>query len=66
MAAKRADYFAAGTLVVWNVDVLRKQSVRAYRATDPTTPTVHRRGEVADAEPALPGWSMPVDDLFPR
>ena len=23
MAAKRADYFAAGTLVVWDVDVLR-------------------------------------------
>jgi hypothetical protein len=23
-----------------------------------------RRGEVAEAEPALPGWSMPVDDLF--
>ena len=22
------------------------------------------RGEVADAESALPGWSMPVDDLF--
>jgi hypothetical protein len=22
------------------------------------------RGEVADAEPALPGWRMPVDDLF--
>ena len=21
-------------------------------------------GELADAEPALPGWSMPVDDLF--
>ncbi len=66
MAAKRVDYFAAGTLVVWDVDVLREQSVRVYRANDPATPTVYRRGEVADAEPALPGWSMPVDDLFPR
>ena len=66
MAAKRADYFAAGTMVVWDGDVLREQSVRVYRANDPATPTVYRRGEVADAEPALPGWSMPVDDLFPR
>ena len=66
MAAKRADYFAAGSMVAWDVDVLRDQSVRVYRANDPATPTVYRRGEVADAEPALPGWSMPVDDLFPR
>ena len=66
MAAKRADYFAAGTMVVWDVDVLREQSVRVYRASDPVTPTLRRRGEIADAEPALRGWSMPVDDLFPR
>ena len=66
MAAKRADYFAAGTLVVWDVDVLREQRVRVYRADDPAIPTVYRRGDVADAEPALPGWSMPVDDLFLR
>src|SRR6185503_10970198 len=25
---------------------------------------VHHRGEVADTEPAGPGWRMPVDDLF--
>jgi hypothetical protein len=28
------------------------------------TPVLYRRGEVAEAEPALPGWAMPVDDLF--
>jgi Uma2 family endonuclease len=66
LAAKRADYFAAGTLVVWDVDVLREHLVRVYRADRPGTPVVHRRGEIADAEPALPGWSMAVDDLFPR
>jgi Uma2 family endonuclease len=65
MAAKRADYFAAGTLVVWDVDVLDAQLVRVYRAAEPATPTVYRRGDVAEAEPALPGWSMRVDDLFP-
>ena len=64
MAAKRRDYFAAGTLVVWDADVLKSESVRVYRATDPDHPTVYRRGEVAEAEPAVPGWKMPVDDLF--
>lgn len=64
MAEKRADYFAAGTVVVWDVDVLREQCVRVYRATDPATPTVYRRGETAEAEPAVPGWTFPVDDLF--
>ena len=65
MASKRADYFAAGTLVVWDVDVVRDQAVRVYRASDPAAPTVHGRGEIAEAEPALSGWSMLVADLFP-
>lgn len=65
MVAKRADYVAAGTLVVWDVDILDAHLVRVYRAADPTNPTTYRRGEHAEAEPALPGWSMPVDDLFP-
>lgn len=64
MAKKRADYFAAGTLVVWDVDVLREGVVRVYRASDPETPTVYRRGEVAEAESAVHGWTMPVDELF--
>jgi Uma2 family endonuclease len=64
MASKRADYFAAGTLVVWDVDVLKAEVVRVYSAGDPDSPRVYHRGEVADAEPALPDWSMPVGDLF--
>ncbi|HSE36150.1 MAG TPA: Uma2 family endonuclease [Blastocatellia bacterium] len=64
LARKRADYFAAGTLAVWDVDVLRDQVIRCYRSNDPDEPTLFQRGEVADAEPALPEWSMPVDDLF--
>jgi Uma2 family endonuclease len=66
MAAKRADYFAAGTLVVWDVDLLSEDVVRVYRATAPTSPTIYHRGELAEAEPALPAWTMPVDDLFPK
>lgn len=64
MAAKRRDYFAAGTLVVWDVDVLKEGVVKVYRASDPEHPTAYRRGETAEAEPALPGWTMPVDALL--
>ena len=64
MARKRDDYFAAGTRVVWDVDLLSETPVRVFRAGDHENPTLYRRGETAEAEPALPGWTMPVDDLF--
>jgi Uma2 family endonuclease len=64
MAAKRADYFAAGTRVVWDVDLLGDETVRVYRVDAPGEPTVYRRGEVAEAEPAVPGWRLAVDELF--
>jgi Uma2 family endonuclease len=66
LAAKREDYFAAGTKVVWDVDLIGRDVVRVYRATDPETPTVYCRGKLAEAEPAVPGWKMAVDDLFGR
>jgi hypothetical protein len=66
MAQKRADYFAAGTLVIWDVDLLGPDVVRCFRADDPDKPSVFRRGETADAEPALPGWRFPVEGLFER
>src|SRR5262245_48487778 len=55
---KRADYFAAGTLVLWDVDLLGADVVKVYRASDPTYPTVYRRGDLAEAEPAVPGWHL--------
>jgi len=64
MAAKRADYFACGTLVVWDVDVQSEDVIKSYKASDPENPVIFRRGEVADAEPAVPGWRMAVDELF--
>jgi Uma2 family endonuclease len=66
MANKRADYFAVGTLVVWDVDLLGADVVRVYRVSDPKTATIYHRGENAEAEPAVPEWTMPVDDLFPK
>ena len=62
--AKRTDYFAAGTQVVWDVDIQSDEVVRSYRAESPDKPTIFRRGEIADAEPAVPGWRMPVDEMF--
>jgi Uma2 family endonuclease len=64
MRAKRADYFACGTQVVWDVDLQSEHVVKSYKATDPENPVIYRRGEMADAEPAVPGWRMAVDELF--
>ena len=64
IAEKRAGYFAADTEVVWEVDLL-SDVVKVYRSTDADSPTVYRRGQAAEAEPAVPGWRMAVDDLFP-
>ena len=65
MREKREDYFDAGTWVVWDVDLESDDVVRLFRDGDAGTPAVvFRRGELAHAEPAVPGWTMPVDDLF--
>lgn len=64
LARKRADYFAAGTLVVWDVDLLGAAVVRSYRASAPEQPLTFGRDDIAHAEPAVPGWSLPVADLF--
>jgi len=61
--AKRVDYFQAGTLVVWDVFLII-DSIYCYCATTPANPVVWGRGEIADAEPAVPGWTMIVDDVF--
>ena len=64
MKDKRADYFACGTLVVWDVDLLSEDVIKSYKASDPDNPIIFRRGDIADAEPAVPGWRMAVDALF--
>ena len=64
IAAKRADYFAYGTQVVWDVDLLSEAVIKSYKASDPEQPVIFRRGDMADAEPAVPGWQMAVNNLF--
>lgn len=63
MAEKRTDYFAAGTIVVWDVNLLSDDVIKCYSANDPE-PRIYRRGDLAKAEPAVSGWSMLVDNLF--
>jgi Uma2 family endonuclease len=63
MAAKRADYFEAGTEVVGDVDPVNEW-VRKYSKQSPDQPAVFVRGWEADAEPAVPGWRLAVDRIF--
>jgi Uma2 family endonuclease len=63
MAAKRGDYFEAGTAVVWDVDPVQ-QCVRKYSVDAPDQPEVFIRGQDADAEPAVPGWRLAVNQVF--
>ncbi len=62
MESKRADYFAAGTEVVWDVDPIA-ETVAVYRRGK-DEPDVFRRGSIVDAEPAVPGWRISVDEVF--
>jgi Uma2 family endonuclease len=63
MAEKRADYFAAGTLVVWDVDPIAER-IHVYRGEP--SPVTYGRGELAEAEPAIAGWRVEVDVVFGR
>ncbi|MDR3636137.1 MAG: Uma2 family endonuclease [Isosphaeraceae bacterium] len=63
LAAKRDDYFAAGTKVVWDVDPIAGL-VRVYRPSAPGVPVTFGRGDWADAEPVLSGWRVALDWIF--
>ncbi len=65
IAEKRKDYFAAGTLCLWDVDLLSPEVIRSYHSSDPDNPIIFHHGDIADAGEAVKGWAMPVDDLFP-
>ena len=68
MAAKRRDYFAAKAQVLWDVDLQNDDAViRVYRNGVADVPSeVFKRGDIANAEPVIPGWTLPVDRLFER
>jgi Uma2 family endonuclease len=62
-AARRADYFEAGTLAIWDVD-LPNEVILLYRAQTPDQPIHFTRGQQADAEPAVPRWRVNVAWVF--
>ena len=62
LADKRAGYFEAGARVLWDVDPVNRV-VRRYRPGEAST-TEFGAGTMADAEPAVPGWTLAVDALM--
>ena len=63
LAAKRRDYFEAGTEVVWDVDPLADR-IHVYRKDSPDPPVTFGPGDEADAEPAVAGWRVSLDWIF--
>jgi Uma2 family endonuclease len=58
---KRREYFAAGTKQVWEIDP-DARTVAVY--TDPTTHTVLTAADTLDGGTVLPGFTLPLADLF--
>lgn len=64
LAQKIEDYFAAGTRAVWDVDLLGEFVVTLHLKDATGAPQRFKRGEIAHAGEVLPGWTMPVDEIF--
>ena len=64
IASKIADYVAAGTRCVWDVDLVNEE-VRKFTPANPTQLEVFHRGERADAGETVPNWSIAVGSLKP-
>jgi Uma2 family endonuclease len=61
MLRKRRDYFAAGTRLVWQID-LDARTAEVFTA--PTNPTVVSESECLEGGDVLPGLSLPLAQLF--
>jgi Uma2 family endonuclease len=61
MARKRREYFKAGVRLVWEVDP-RARTVAVYEAPD--QPTILEVGQTLDGGQVLPGFALPLADLF--
>ena len=62
IAAKIEEYFDAGTLAVWDVDLQSENVVTLHPPGQ--APQIFRRGDSSHAGDALPGWTMEVDEIF--
>ncbi len=61
MAAKRQDYFAAGVRLVWEIEP-EVRTVAVY--TSPTDVTNLGQTDTLDGGAALPGFTLPLQQLF--
>ena len=61
MARKRREYFGAGVRLVWEVDP-RSRTVTVYDA--PERPMVLDSTQALDGGDVLPGFALPLPDLF--
>ena len=62
IAAKIEEYFDAGTLAVWDVDLPSENVVTLHLPGQ--APQIFRRGDSSHAGDALPNWTMEVDEIF--
>ena len=63
MERKLAEYFAAGTSLVWYIDPKARTAV-AYTAPDQGR--THTEDQPLDASPVLPGFTLSLRQLFAR
>lgn len=61
MAAKRAEFFASGTRLIWEIDP-RTRTARAFTAAETFADLT--AADALDAAPVLPGFVVPLADLF--
>jgi Uma2 family endonuclease len=61
MARKRTEYFGGGVRLLWEIDP-RARTVRVYTAVDQFTD--HTAADTLRGEPVLPGFSLPLAQLF--
>ena len=61
MARKLREYFEADTRLVWFIDP-RSRTIRVF--TDPDQPIVLKDGDTLDGGNVLPGFALPVCELF--
>ncbi|HYE21288.1 MAG TPA: Uma2 family endonuclease [Tepidisphaeraceae bacterium] len=63
MERKRGEYFQAGARLVWIVD-LDARTVDVYTLGAPDAPLTRRSNETLDGGEVLPGFSLPLTELF--
>jgi Uma2 family endonuclease len=63
MERKRGEYFQAGAGLVWIVD-LDARTVDVYAPGAPDPPVTRRVGDALDGGEVLPGFALPLAELF--